>query len=174
MPVHSKIYLLGFMGSGKSTMGRKLAASLGWSFIDLDKRIEEETGMNIPDIFSFKGEEYFRTIETKLLRGLENAEETVISTGGGTPCYHDNMDFMLRTGLTIYLKLTPAQLKSRLKRSKDKRPLLRNVTEENLESYIRLKLAEREVWYNKAEIIVDGLVTDTRFLITFIENSINR
>ncbi|NSW94606.1 MAG: shikimate kinase [Bacteroidales bacterium] len=173
MLTYKKIYLVGFMGSGKSTMGRKLAASLGWSFIDLDKRIEEETGMNIPDIFLYKGEDYFRATETRLLRSLENFEETIISTGGGTPCYHDNMDFMLRTGLTIYLKLTPAQLKSRLKRSADKRPLLRNVTEENLESYIQLKLAEREVWYNKAKIIVDGLVTDTRFLKTLIENSVN-
>lgn len=174
MPAHRKIYLIGFMGSGKSTMGRKLSASLNWSFTDLDRMIEEEAGMNIPDIFLFKGEDYFRSVETKLLRSLEYVNETVVSTGGGTPCYHDNMDFMLRTGLTIYLKLTPAQLKSRLKRSSDKRPLLRNVTEENLESYIQLKLAEREVWYNKAEIIVDGLVTDTRFLKTLIENSINR
>ena len=174
MPAQTKIYLIGFMGSGKTTMGRKLAASLGWSCIDLDRLIEEEAGMNIPDIFSFKGEDYFRTIETKLLRSLENISETVVSTGGGTPCYHDNMNFMLRTGLTIYLKLTPAQLKSRLKKSSDKRPLLRNVTEENLENYINLKLAEREVWYNKSEIIVDGLMTDTRFLKTLIENSINR
>lgn len=173
MPVHRKIYLIGFMGSGKSTMGRKLSASLGWSFVDLDRMIEEEAGMNIPDIFFFKGEDYFRNVETKLLRSLESVNEAVVSTGGGTPCYHDNMDFMLRTGLTIYLKLTPAQLKSRLKKSADKRPLLRNVTEENLENYIQLKLAEREVWYNKAEIIVDGLMTDTRFLKTLIENSIN-
>ena len=118
------IYIIGFMGSGKTTAGKKLASLLGWSFIDLDKRIEEYTGKTIPEIFSQNGEDYFRIIETQLLRNLKSCTKTVISTGGGTPCYIDNMDFMIETGLTIYLKLTPAELKSRLSQSKGERPLI--------------------------------------------------
>ncbi len=104
------LYIIGFMGSGKSTAGKKIASHIGWSFIDLDKKIEEHTGKTIPEIFSQDGENYFREIETKLLRNLKTGSDTVISTGGGTPCHSDNMNFMLKTGLTLYLKLTPAEL----------------------------------------------------------------
>ena len=121
------IYILGFMGSGKSTSGKKLASLLGWSFIDLDKRIEEHTGLTIPEIFSRYGETFFRNVETEILRSLKSHVNTVISTGGGTPCHDDNMDYMLETGLTIYLKLTPDQLKNRLSGSKGERPLIKDV-----------------------------------------------
>ena len=98
--------MIGFMGSGKSTVGKRLAANLKWSFIDLDERIETETGMKISSIFSEKGELHFRHIESKVLRDLKNEENTIISTGGGTPCFNENMDFMTRTGLTVYLKMS--------------------------------------------------------------------
>jgi len=122
-----KIYLIGFMGSGKSTTGKKLASGLGWSFVDLDKKIEEETGRKIPEIFSKQGEEYFREVERRVLRAMESLSEVVISTGGGAPCYHDNMEHMLGNGITIYLKLTPVQLKQRLAVSKGERPLIKDV-----------------------------------------------
>ena len=89
----------------RSTAGKKLASLLGWSFIDLDNKIEEHTGKTIPELFSKYGEDYFRNIESEVLRNLKSQTNTVISTGGGTPCYENNMDFMLETGLTIYLKL---------------------------------------------------------------------
>src|SRR5664279_2631025 len=94
------VYIIGFMGSGKSTAGKKLASLLGWSFIDFDKRIEEHTGKPISEIFSQHGENYFRNLETEILKNLKAETDTVISTGGGTPCYGDNMDYMLETGLT--------------------------------------------------------------------------
>ena len=109
-----KIYIIGFMGSGKSTAGKKLASLMGWTFVDLDKKIEEFAGKSIPEIFAQDGETSFREIEAKILRSLNSLKNTVISTGGGTPCYSDNMEYMLDTGLTLYLKLTPGQLKSRL------------------------------------------------------------
>jgi shikimate kinase len=101
------------MGSGKTTAGKELASLLGWSFKDLDSKIEEHSGKSIPEIFSQNGEDYFRRVESALLKDFKGETKTVISTGGGTPCYSDNMDYMLKTGLTLYLKMTPAQLKNR-------------------------------------------------------------
>ena len=160
------------MGSGKSTVGKKLASGLEWSFIDLDKRIEENTGMKIPDIFSHNGEAYFRKVEAEVLRSLESETDIVVSTGGGTPCFGDNMSFMLGTGLTIYLKLTPGQLKSRLSVSSGERPLIKNISKNKLKGYIEEKLAEREKWYNQAGIIIDGLNTDNTFLLTIVKKSL--
>jgi shikimate kinase len=156
----NKVYIIGFMGSGKTTTGRKLASMLGWSFADLDRRIEEHTGMTIPQIFSDKGEEYFRMVEADLLRKLQHDTEIVIATGGGAPVYENNMDYMLETGLTLYLKLTPGQLKARLAVSDGERPLIKNLTDKELLSFIEEKLQYREKWYSRAELIISGFDTD--------------
>jgi shikimate kinase len=97
MQYSRKVYIIGFMGSGKTTTGKKLASMLGWSFIDMDKKIEEYTGKKITELFSNYGEEYFRNIESEVLRKLKSETDVVISTGGGTPCHGSNMDFMLET-----------------------------------------------------------------------------
>jgi shikimate kinase len=152
----NKVYIIGFMGSGKSTAGKKLAASMKWSFIDLDRKIEEYAGKTIPRIFETEGEEYFRRIETDVLMGMEEARNIIISTGGGTPCHGENMDFMLRTGLTIYLKLTPEQLTSRLLDSSGERPLIKNIPDDQLMDFIERKLTQREKWYSLAKIIAEG------------------
>jgi shikimate kinase len=164
------VYIIGFMGSGKSTAGRKLASLLGWTFTDLDVKITEYTGMTIPEIFSQKGEDYFRNAESEVLKSLKNNSNCVISTGGGTPCHGDNMDLMLESGLTIYLKLTPAQLKKRLKGSATERPLIKKLNNEELSEFIEAKLAEREKWYNRAEFIVDGFDLDINFLQNIVKN----
>lgn len=166
---HSKIFLIGFMGSGKSTTGKKLASMLNWSFIDLDRRIEEVAGIKIPEIFSEKGESFFRSIESQTLRNLASEMQTVISTGGGTPCFDDNMDFMLGTGLTVYLRATPEHLKDRLVKSSKARPLIDNIGKDELEDYIHKKLNEREKWYTKAEITVDGNETDIPVLYSLVK-----
>jgi shikimate kinase len=168
----SKIFIIGFMGSGKSTRGRQLASRLGWAFIDLDKKIEEMAGMIIPDIFSKKGETYFRRIESEALARTLSESKTVISTGGGTPCSGDNMDFMLANGLTIYLKMTPAVLLTRLAKSPEKRPLLKDFDKTAMSDFITSKLAERETWYSRAEITVDGFNTDDSELYSLIKNCI--
>jgi shikimate kinase len=163
------LYIIGFMGSGKSTAGKKLASLLDWSFIDLDKSIEVQTGKTIPELFSLHGEDHFRNIESEVLRSLKSQINTVISTGGGTPCHGDNMDFMLKTGLTLYLKLTPGQLKSRLSESKGERPLIKDLTDEGLLRFIEDKLASREKWYNSAEITMEGINLDISLLLSIVK-----
>lgn len=160
MPKTNKVYIIGFMGSGKTTAGVKLASRLDWTFTDLDSNIEEHTGMTIPRIFSDKGEQFFREVEAEMLRKLHSATNIVISTGGGTPVYSDNMDYMLETGLTLYLKLTPGQLKSRLSGSDGERPLISNLKEEELLGFIKQKLQYREKWYGRSELIVNGFDID--------------
>jgi shikimate kinase len=171
MPGGQKVYIIGFMGSGKTTAGKKLAAVLGWPFFDLDKKIEEIAGKSIPDIFSQDGENYFRTIESEALKTIEYETDAVVSTGGGTPCYSDNMDFMLKTGLTVYLKLNPLQLLSRLSGSKGERPLIKNMGREELLSFIEEKLHSRELWYNRAIIIIEGIDVDIKSLSSIVKSA---
>jgi shikimate kinase len=167
------IYIIGFMGSGKTTAGKKLASLLGWKFIDLDKKIEEYTGKTITEIFSDNGEEYFREIESQLLRNLIAQTSTIISTGGGTPCHNKNMDFMINTGLTIYLKMTPGQLKSRLSGSKGERPLIKDLDPVELQFFIEKRLADRERWYDRSEITFEGMDLDINSLLKSIKDKLN-
>jgi shikimate kinase len=166
------VYLIGFMGSGKTTAGKKLASSLGWSFTDLDRKIEEDQGMTIPEIFTSLGEERFREIESELLRTFSRDEYIVVSTGGGVPCFADNMKFMLETGLTVYLKLTPGQLASRLNTTTGERPLLKGLQGDELLKYIRNKLEERSLWYEKSEVVIDGFSADIETLVKIIRKSL--
>ena len=168
-----KIYIIGFMGSGKSTAGKKLASLMGWTFVDLDKNIEEFAGKSIPEIFEQDGESSFRQIEAKILRNLNSLNHTVISTGGGTPCYNDNMEYMLGTGLTLYLKLTPGQLKSRLSKSKGERPLIKDLGQGQLLSFIEKKLADRERWYDRSDIIIEGIGLDVNMLLENVKSRLN-
>ena len=170
MPENHVVYIIGFMGSGKSTAGRKLASILGWSFTDLDKKIEEHEGKTIPEIFSQNGEMYFRSIESEVLKSLKSHSDIVISTGGGTPCHADNMDYMLESGLTLYLKLTPAQLKNRLSESSTERPLIKGLEKEKLQEFIEEKLAYREKWYNRSAIIIEGINIDISLLHSLVKS----
>lgn len=166
------LYIIGFMGSGKTTAGKKLASLLGWSFIDLDRKIEEHTGMKIPEIFSKFGEEHFRNIESEMLRSINPGSNTVVATGGGAPCYKDNMEFMLSTGLTIYLKMTPPQLASRLTASNDERPLIKNMEGKELLVFIEKKLSDREEWYEKSHLIRNGFDIDINDLHSLIKSNL--
>jgi len=169
--MHGKnlVYIIGFMGSGKSTAGKKLAAALGWTFIDLDRQIETAAGKSIPEIFSQDGEEKFRSLETEVLRSLKSHAKTIVSTGGGTPCHADNMTFMIDTGVTVYLKMSTSQLVSRLLGSTGERPVLKNVPDDKLYGFIDEKLAVREKFYNKANIIVEGINLDINNLQSIIK-----
>ncbi len=169
--MHGKnlVYIIGFMGSGKSTAGKKLAAALGWTFIDLDRQIETAAGKSIPEIFSQDGEEKFRSLETEVLRSLKSHVKTIVSTGGGTPCHADNMTFMIDTGVTVYLKMSTSQLVSRLLGSTGERPVLKNVPDDKLYGFIDEKLAVREKFYNKANIIIEGINLDINNLQSIIK-----
>jgi shikimate kinase len=159
-----RVYITGFMGCGKTTAGKKIASALDFSFIDLDQEIERRELKPVREIFAGSGEEYFRKAESETLRDLSIKADTVISTGGGTPCFGDNLLFMKETGILIYLKMTPLQLKSRLGESADKRPLLKDLKENELFDYITAKLKEREPFYEQATLIVDGMNMDIKSL----------
>lgn len=164
----TKIFLIGYMGSGKSTAGKKLAAKLGFEFIDLDKFIEKETGKTIPEIFSEKGEGEFRALENNALKKLITMENIVVSCGGGTPCYYGNMELMNNNGITIYLKMSADALASRLLKAKDQRPLIEGKTEEELRNYITEHLEKREDIYHQAQYIVKGKNLNVDELVDFV------
>lgn len=162
------IYITGFMGSGKTTVGRKLAALKNWNFIDLDEEIEKRTGKSIPEIFSENGEEFFRNREAEILRSLNLSSPAVVSVGGGAPCHHDNMTYMLQTGRVVYLKVTPDEISRRVRNESDKRPLLKNIPPEKFDDFIKNKLEEREPFYCRAHIIADGNNPDISSLINIL------
>lgn len=163
-----KVYLIGFMGSGKSTFGRRMASRAGWDFTDLDTLIETREGRSVENIFREAGEDYFREVEARTLRQIAPDNNIVIACGGGTPCYRDNMEYMNNTGLTVYLKLNTATLFRRLANARKVRPLIKDMSRDELENYISTKLAEREINYNKSRIIIDGLKADPGKLIEII------
>jgi shikimate kinase len=145
-----QIFIIGFMGSGKTTVGRKLANKLGCSFYDLDHLIEEKEQQSIASIFETKGENTFREIEKQRLRQFHGSDHYVLSTGGGTPVFHENMDWMLANGVVVYLKAEPAFLASRLKNEKSKRPLIAGKNDEELKVFIIEMLEKREPFYKRA------------------------
>ena len=151
------IFLVGFMGCGKTTIGRKLAAKSKCPFIDLDHLLEEQQGMTIADYFTQFGEDKFRMLESQVLKETTYPERAVISTGGGLPCFFDNMEWMNAHGKTVYIKLSPKTLADRLEHGKEERPLLRHKHGDELVTFIEEKLEERQLFYNKASIIADGL-----------------
>jgi shikimate kinase len=150
-----RIFLVGFMGSGKSTLGKKLANHLDYDFIDLDKLIEDKAGMSISDYFAQNGEDKFRELERTTLQTTAFNDDVVIATGGGAPCFFDNMDWMKRNGATVYLKMSPGALAQRLKHATD-RPLIKGLTDKELVKYIEEKLEGREEFYGKAQYVVNG------------------
>ncbi|MGA9588677.1 MAG: shikimate kinase [Salegentibacter sp.] len=151
-----KIFLTGYMGSGKSVIGKKLAESLKYSYVDLDEQIEVIEGMRIDDIFNEKGELYFRKLENKILMDvLEETADLVVSLGGGTPCYGDNFEEIKNSGKTIYLKASVQELTERLFPEKLYRPVISHLeTRELLEEFVRKHLFERAFYYNQSDIIV--------------------
>ena len=152
-----KIFLVGYMGCGKSTLGRKLAKECNAPFYDMDSVIEQREGASISDIFHFAGEQYFREKERELIEELGAMPgDMIISTGGGAPAWGDNMERMNTLGEAVYLRRTAKQIASRLSpRGRYKRPKLRGLNDEELVAFMTENMAEREPFYSKAEHIVD-------------------
>ena len=144
------IILLGFMGVGKTSIGKKLSKQLNWKFVDTDKLIEKKIGLPIPEIFNQLGEDFFREQEREILNEIASLENVVVSVGGGLPCFFDNMDRLNEIGTTVYLKLEPEFIVQRLLESKIKRPLIEGMTPIELQSFIENKLSERESYYSLA------------------------
>ncbi len=150
------IYLLGLMGSGKTTIGKKLAKKLAYQFVDLDDLIEKKIGISIANYFEKFGEESFRLIEQQTLRETLELNNTIVSTGGGTPCFFSNMEEINRIGISFYLKTDVDLLISRLKGATDQRPLLKNMNSEELKKYLTNLSIKREPFYQKANFVVDA------------------
>lgn len=155
-----RIILIGYMGSGKTTVGRQLAMALGLSFYDLDWYIEMRFHRSVARIFAESGEEGFRQIERNMLHEVAEFEDVVLSCGGGTPCFYDNMEYMNSLAETVYLKATPEVLAMHLKMGKVVRPLIKGKSEEELLLYIRESLSEREKYYQQAKHTLDVNLLD--------------
>ena len=151
-----KIYLIGFMGSGKSSVGKLLSRKLGYDFIDLDEYIEKETGRTIIDLFEEGGEDKFRMLEHEHLKKLLVKDDVVIALGGGTPCFYNNMSILNKGGISIYLEIGVATLVKRLSKAKNRRPLIRNLNEDELKLFIDANFEKRLSVYKKANHIVNA------------------
>ena len=151
-----KIYLIGYMGSGKSTLGQHLANALGISWLDLDDEFEQRYKVSIPAFFEKYGENAFRNLEYKVLADISVITDLVVSTGGGSPCFHDNMELMNQTGITVYLQAMPELLISRIELSARKRPLFQQMKGENFLQKITTHLQSREPYYTQAKITIDA------------------
>lgn len=152
----SNVFLIGFMGSGKSHWGKIWAKKYHYSFFDLDQEIEKAFRMSIEEIFEKEGEEKFRELERYHLQKFENRKEIMVSCGGGTPCFFDNMDWMLKNGIVVYLKGAPQYLLDRVMNETSKRPLIKQINLSELLFFIQQKLREREPVYNRAQFILDA------------------
>jgi shikimate kinase len=151
-----KIFLIGFMGSGKTHWGRLLAAKLRLPFRDLDTVIVEKENKSVAEIFSGKGEEYFRYQEKQTLEEIVEEEESfILSCGGGTPCFFNNIEFMKKSGKVIWLNTSIAVLKERLLKERMSRPLIREIDDDELKRYIIRKLSERRMYYQQADVMVN-------------------
>ncbi len=158
------IFFTGFMGCGKTRWGQKLAAHLGYACIDLDHVLEAQVGMTIAEYFSSFGEDAFRKLESDVLKQTAYPENAVVSTGGGLPCFFDNMDWMNAHGKTVYIQLSPKTLMDRLEKGKAKRPVLQGKQGDELLDFITFKLSEREPYYLQAQYIANGIDMSVEYL----------
>ena len=156
----TRIILIGYMGAGKTTVGRALAKEMGVPFYDLDWYIESRRRKTVAQLFAEVGEEGFRQIEHNMLHEVAEFEDVVISCGGGTPCFFDNMDYMNSQGQVVYLKASPDILMQHLMMARTERPLLKGKSPEQMKEFIEEQLKAREVYYNKARYIFDVSLMD--------------
>jgi shikimate kinase len=151
-----RIFLIGFMGSGKTYWGRKLSEKLGIRFFDLDEQVEEQSGKSIVQIFETDGEEQFRQLEKEVLHIISESHDSfVMACGGGTPCYFNNIDYMKRQGTTVWINTPLDVLHQRLLDEKEKRPLISRFSPVQLRNFIARKFADRRIYYEQADVFID-------------------
>lgn len=170
--MNKSIILVGYMCVGKTTIGRDLAKLMNRTFYDLDWYIEERYHTKVSQIFAEKGEAHFRDLERRMLHEVAEFENVVLSCGGGTPCFFDNIDYMNQVGEVFYLKASPETILQHLSMSRGERPLLKDKTPEQLQQFVTEQLAQREQFYSKARHIVDVNVLDSFDKIKFVTQDI--
>lgn len=164
-----RIFLIGFMGSGKTHWGQLLSSKLTLPFFDLDRQIMEEEKKSIVEIFEQKGEEYFRMMEKEVLYILSESHESfVMACGGGTPCYFNNIDYMNNVGTTVWLNTRLDVLFNRLLKERESRPLLMNLTDAQLKQFILKKFSERRIYYEQASLVIEESEASVDTLIQHI------
>lgn len=156
-----RIFLTGFMGSGKTYTGKRIAQAMNFDFLDLDELITDKEQMSIAQIFDKVGEGGFRKAERSALLSCVSLDKTIIATGGGTPCFFDNLEWMKSNGIVIYLEAAPNLLVSRLRGEMAHRPLIAGMEDEELHSFIQQKLEERSSFYEKSHIIYEQSTVST-------------
>ena len=162
---NNNIILIGYMGSGKTTLGKELAKKLGRTFIDLDGIIESAENTTISELFHSKGETYFRKIERIYLKQLLQKENSIIALGGGAPCYRDNMELINNSGIAVYLKVPAFILQQRLEKEIDNRPILLGMNPPEMLEFIQHHIGERESYYLQAKLIFNGSNVNDLFLM---------
>ena len=166
-----RVFLIGYMASGKTTAAKKLAKKLEVEFVDLDKEITKSAGMSIPEIFKIKGEQGFRKLERKELRNWINKDNYVMACGGGTPCFFESMDEMNAAGVTIYLQMTAKAVVDRVQSAKEERPILKGLSEEKMLSKVAFQIEKREAFYSRAEWKINGVNLDIDELVGMVNHS---
>jgi shikimate kinase len=152
----TNIYMLGMPSSGKSTLGRQLAKELNYDFVDLDKKIEISEGKKIHEIFNLEGEEYFRKVESEQLKKIDSNTKMVIATGGGTPCFKDNLAYIKENGISIFLDVKANKLEERMRNSKKNNRPLHDLESDTLLNSLTKTYEERGQFYNQADIVIEG------------------
>ena len=170
--MNKSIILVGYMCVGKTTIGRDLAKLMHRTFYDLDWYIEERYHTKVSQIFAEKGEAHFRDLERRMLHEVAEFENVVLSCGGGTPCFFDNMDYMNSVGQTFYLKASTETIVNHLAMSRGERPLLKGKSPEELRDFVGTQLAEREAWYAKASEVINVDVLDSFSKIELVVDDI--
>lgn len=155
------IFLIGYMGSGKSTLGRALSRATGMPFVDLDNYIEGRYHKTVKEIFAERGEDGFRQVERNMLHEVADFENVIVACGGGTPCFFDNMEYMNRHGITVFLNTSIDKLHTRLMRGRHKRPLIADKNDEELREFIITALEKRMPHYSKAQVSFTSDLLDT-------------
>ncbi len=161
-----RIFLTGYMGAGKTTLGKAFARELDVPFVDLDWYIEERFHKSISELFTLRGEASFRELERSMLHEVADFDDVIVSTGGGTPCFYDNMDYMNQKGKTVFLNVHPDILFQRLHVARQQRPILQNKTDEELRNFIKDALNKRLSFYNQAHFRFDAGQLESRQEIT--------
>ena len=168
----SRIYLVGYMGAGKTTTARRLAHRLGWGVVDTDALFEEKYKISVNDFFNKYDEPLYRKLESEVLKETESLDNVVVSTGGGTACYFDNMEWMNSHGITVFLRISPQAAVDRVLHSRHKRPLAIGKSEAELTEFVNQHYATRLPFYEQANITVKAEDCDIEGLMNMIKEKL--